>query len=516
MKKAMLILSILMIGCTIFGCKKNERSEISTGHNVNETKEESKDITNIAPTSSTDSNETKDNEDIKVKNKIPEGFVYITASYNNYELFDNPTGTVTIYHKNWEPLIAFDNAYYDGNLGLLPSDSTILIQNVVPQENGSYALKNGLYSIKKQESIVPAAYNFMTKIDEEKGYFIGTDMVGYTIFDSNGNVLKTGKSGQMVDVIKQGDYYWEFECLDYSGEIESEIIKIYDSNFKLIREVEKIYKDYPILNDDGTLFFSKSMFLEHFGYKNKPEDNFYLVSCSIDEPLINLSYNGTLMVLDQNYNVIAEKPDNGDGVSTFYTYTDIYADISWDAVTNSSAMTFHDLNGKVVKDKNGNPYTNILHSYYWLNDREQVLYNYTNGVLNILSYNNGKEYHINIDDWKDYSLGYIFNDMCILWEEVSGLETKIYKDNKLLYNLEGIYYVENTKAMLSDRIIMVKCGDDKKDNYYIILDKQGNKLYVSPIDEEIYSMDNNFILISRENNWGVIDYDGNYIIKEEK
>lgn len=515
MKKVIFILSILMIGCITFGCKKNEGTEISTEHSVNEVQEENNDISSTAPTSSAVNNETKDNKDINIKNEIPEGFVYIAASYN-YDLVDSPTGTVTIYHKNWEPLTTFDKAFYEGNLGLIPSDSTILIQNAVLQENGSYALKCGLYSIKRQELIVPADYDFMTKIDEENGYFIGTDLVEYTIFDSNGNILKTGKSSQMVDVIKQGDYYWEFESVEYSKKLESEIIRIYDSNFKLVREVEKYYKDYPVLNNDGTLYFSKSKFLEHFGYKDKPDDTFYLVSCSIDEPLIIVSYNGTLMVLDKNYNIIAEKLDPGDGKSTFYTYSDIYADINWDAATNSSSITFYDLSGKVVKDKNGNPYTNIIHDYYWLNDHEQVLYNYTNGVLNILRYNNGKEYHFNIDDWKDFSVGYIFEDMIILWKEGKELETKIYKDNNLLYDLEGIYYVENTKVKISDRMALVKYGSETEKNYYFLLDRKGNKLYVSPMDEEISSIDDKLIQISRENNWGVIDYDGNYIIKEVK
>lgn len=519
MKRVILILTILMIGCLTFGCKNNGVTKAdNTEDYTNKANNGINNISNTASTSSTPTssifnNEAKEDKDLKVLNSIPEGYAYIVAS-NNYESIDNPTGTLFLYHKNWESLLTLDHILYEGKLGLIPSDSTIIIQKALPQENGASILKYGLYSIKEQECIVPMTYDFMSILDDEKGYYIGTDLETYSIFDTNGNILKKGKSGQLVDVIKQGDYYWEFENLDSSMNINSDIIRIYDSNFKLVREVERFYNDHQILNYDGTIYFSKSKFMKHLGYEDNPQDIFNLVSCSIDQELAVISYRGTLMVLDQNYNIIAEKPDNGEGKNTYYTYSDIYADIIWDSDTNSYSSTFYDIYGKVIKDKNGNPYTNILHDYYWSNEYEQVLYNYTNGVLNILTYKSGMEYHINIDDWQDFSVGTIFGDQVILWKDGKNPETRIYKGNRLLYDLEGIYSVENYQAKFTDRIMLVRYGNEKNGHYYLVIDKQGNKLYESPIDEEIFQIDNNLILVTRDKTWAVIDYNGDYIIRQ--
>jgi hypothetical protein len=54
----------------------------------------------------------------------------------------------------------------------------------------------------------------------------------------------------------------------------------------------------------------------------------------------------------------------------------------------------------------------------------------------------------------------------------------------------------------------------KNGHYYLVIDKQGNKLYESPIDEEIFQIDNNLILVTRDKIWAVIDYNGDYIIRQ--
>lgn len=126
----------------------------------------------------------------------------------------------------------------------------------------------------------------------------------------------------------------------------------------------------------------------------------------------------------------------------------------------------------------------------------------------------GMEYHINIDDWQNFSVGTIFGYQVILWKEGNNPETRIYKGNRLLYELEGIYNVESYQTKFTNRIMLVRYGNEKEDHNYLVIDKQGNKLYESPIDEEIYHIDNNLILITRENTWAVIDYNGSSIVRQ--
>ena len=66
---------------------------------------------------------------------------------------------------------------------------------------------------------------------------------------------------------------------------------------------------------------------------------------------------------------------------------------------------------------------------------------------------------------------------------------------------------------LANYIPLVNYGSDVQGQSYMIINTKGELIYESPNTENIVSIDEKYIQLERGNYWGVMDYEGNFIIR---
>ena len=264
--------------------------------------------------------ENLDTTEYLKEDTIPEGYQYIGASYSTHNGLR--AGTVTIYNNKWEPTRVFYNAYTQVN-GLISEDSMFPIGYAVFQKD-TFAMQYGLYNLKEDKFALPVDYKSLYALDVEKGYYVISDSDGHHIINKDGKKLTASFIyGEGYGVTKNGDYYW---VNNYSSEEGKEKYSVYNSEFKLVNEFYRDFNQGALYENDGTLYFSKQMYLKHFGYKDNIEDEFNSQSYSYGEPIFTVSYNGTIMVLDRKFNILAEKIADPNYNSYYNIYNDIFSD----------------------------------------------------------------------------------------------------------------------------------------------------------------------------------------------
>jgi len=450
-----------------------------------------------------------------VTSKLPKNYKYITASYtNDHGLM---IGTVTIYDNNWEEIRVLSNAYVAGNLGLVPDASLIPIGYAVHHDDGTYSMRYNLYSVAKDEFVLPENYDTLRTFDEERGYYSVSQSGENKVIDLQANVLisKFPDDEGGYGITKKGDYYW---LNNYSQETNVEVCSIYNKNFKLVKQFDRDY--FALYEEDGTVLFSKKLFCKHFGYQDKSSDTFNILSYQDGDSIFCINYNGNAMVLDKNLNVIAKKKANN-WESTYEVFHDIYADMEYDTASQTTIGIFYDMNGNKIMDENGILFSDYVMSNYWnynewgeQGESELVLYGVDNHTLRILRYKENKSIEINLGDWNKVNVQFLYGDIAIVEKVDNSGQTRIYKGNTLLYELDGLYYnLQMNESNLLDRILLMRYGATSKDNYYLVINKNGELLYKSAYQEEILSIDENYIQINRGNYSGIINYAGEFIIK---
>jgi ABC-type phosphate transport system substrate-binding protein len=448
-----------------------------------------------------------------VKDRIPEGYQYIGTSYSSN--VDANTGTVIIYDNQWEIKKTFENAYANVKPGLVSEDALIPIGYAVYQKDGTYALRYGLYSLKEEKFVIPAIYKTLYEIDKEKGYYCVRDTTLNKVINLQGEVLASDfYLGEGFGVRRRGDYYW---INTYSSTLQNEIYQIYNSDFKLVKEFENDYNQCELRENDGSVFFSKAIFLQKYKNEFSSKDIMHLMNYNETDPLIAISYGEKSMVLDRQLEVLAEKPKST-GYSSYNIYYDIFCD--YNEVSNSN--DFYDINGELIQDGDGNTFNNIVYDNYWRSfDKkdgiQQILYRIQNGILIVYNYNSGKQYKITLEETNNISVLYVYHDIIVISKNGSEPRTWIYKDNQLLYDLEGSYNLNyGYDFTMEHNLLLGAYGSLMNANKYIILNDKGDLLYKSVSPEAILSIDEKYIQLQRGNYWGVINYQGDYFVKAVK
>ncbi|MHB8129973.1 MAG: hypothetical protein ACYDEX_13325, partial [Mobilitalea sp.] len=448
---------------------------------------------------------------------IPKGYSYLGTSYSTHDgLY---VGTVTIYNNKWEPTRVFHNAYAPQVSGLISEDALLPIGYAVFQKD-TFEMQYGIYSLKENKFILPTDYKSLYALDAEKGYYIVNESKGHYVTNLQGEHLTPYfMYGEGFGVSEYGDYYW---INDYSVEEAKEKYSIYDSEFRLVNEFYKDYDENVLYDYDGTVYFSKQIFLKHFGYKDDPNDEFYLQSYNYGEQIFSIRYKGLIMIMDRTLNVLAEKIVDPNNNSYYNIYNDIFSDTYYNNDTSTETGLFYDKKGKLIVDKDGNSYSNMISDNYWIGGgnakSEQVLYGRTDHTVNILRYQDGSQMKIDVDDWENISVAYLYKDIVVLHKMDEEQRTRIYKNNMLLYDRPGLYYLNaNDFDYLADRITLVNYAIGVEAGYnYMIINSKGELIYESQKPENVISMDEKYIQLESGNYWCVLDYEGNIIIRAIK
>ena len=439
---------------------------------------------------------------------IPNNKRYISASYSSYEQIR--FGTVTIYQDQWKAVKEFKNAYVS-DLGLCSEDTNLEIGTAVYQDNGSYSLKWGLYSLKEEKYILPPIYNSIYVLDKKKGYYVVGNDNKNQVINIMGKVLASGFfQGEGYGVYKNGDYYW---INSYDSNSKKNMNWIYNSDFALVKKMSMEHGN--VYDYDGSVCFSQDKFLKKIKAKADPTDTFNIESNGNNQ-LFAVYYNKTAYVVDRDYNIIAKK-DNINNDSFYNVYDDFYSDSKHS--NDITSRSFYDKNGILIKDKEGKGFSDIYLQYFWNTDYTikpgLFLYKFDDKLLRIYNYSIKEDMEISLEDREEAYIEYIFGKLVFVKDSDSS-SLRIYKGNQLIKRVEGSYSTIPPEDSDAEYIMLKKYGNNETDNKYIILSNQGEILYQSNGLENILSLDQNYIQVERGNYSCVIDYQGNYIIKKLK
>lgn len=441
------------------------------------------------------------------EDEIPEGHRFIAASYNtDSQIY---SGTITIYGGKWKKEKVIHNASLQSKVGLLGEENNIILSYAIKQEDGNFATRYGIFNLQKNDFMVPPEYDYIYQFDEEKEHYILNKDGKSVIIDGTGKEYLSSSYNEGFQIYKRGDYYW---LDDYSK--EGVIRNIYDLEFRLIREIYDV-NGTSLYEPDGTLIMSKEMFMEHFGFLEAPNDEFWFQGNDMS-PLIVVHYNRTTYVMDRQWNLLVQKPDPQEWYAYFSVYDDFYYESQYDSVHGIETGSFYDLEGNLITDTDGFAYTSetfIVKDEYTFSDH--ILYGVSENILRLYRLDQGSRFRIDLGDWNSVTVSHIKDDIITVHKTVGAEKTRIYKGEKLLYEFSGAYYPHYFGyGREFDSGIVLSYYDYRKNGAtYLILDENGQLLYESPGSENIISVDQKYIQLERGNYWGVLDFSGNFILK---
>ncbi len=444
---------------------------------------------------------------------LGEGNCFITTSYSNY-LAGGPIGTVTIYKDNWEILRVFHNASVSSK-GMVPKNSVISLAYTILQGDGSYQLKAGLYSLADEKFITPIEYDKIAVLDDRKGYYIVTKSEEGMIIDQTGKELVTDLSPNLwvSDVVGEEAYRLTYTDSEWTDRT----YYCFDEKLKLIYSYrDKYYSDFEMHDSKGNLILSKDLFYEAIGLKETPKDNASVYSYMPGDQLIVADYNRDIYLLDTNKKIIEH--DKFDDTNPYYAaYGDIYLKGAFNEEKQVWMGSFHNKKGNPITDTMGRTYGDI----YAQQASDQILYEAEDGILRIYFLKKDVVRELEIGNWTNVILEYVQDDITVVYGSIGSVETnwysKVFRENELLYDLEGIYissYINQDNH--TDHIMLQTSTLLGDGSLYLILDSVGNTLYESIYPEEIISVDEELIQLKRGNYNMVIDYAGNIILREIK
>lgn len=442
------------------------------------------------------------------QDRLPEGYRYIGTSYLRDGGFY--VGTVTVYDQDWRAIRVFQNANSQKS-GLVSEEELIPIGVNVFTDDGNFMLRYGLYDAKADKFILPVEYDAIGSFDEEKGYYMARKDDTYRFIDRNGKTLIADmKSVEGLAMAKTGNHYW---MTRWNSERGTEVSTIYNSDFRIVNTVEKDYNNPKLYHEDGTVYYSKEMFLDKvLGLKDS--DGYYeLRSYTGDELLISVYHDGILYLLDQKLNVVEKRQE---GNSYFNVFYDIYSDSAYDAEANRENGVFYDRTGKVIKGKKGDTYSSIVYDNYWRSgeEYEQILYGINKNRLNILNYETGEEVHIELKKDENPVVQYVYGDLIFVNLEGKKPKTRVYKGSQILHEWKGylaIDYLNN--PMNLKRCVLLTIYDEQFGNKALLIGNSGEILYQFDKKDSLIQIDDRYIQLDSGNYWGVMDYEGKYIVK---
>lgn len=453
-------------------------------------------------------NTSVDQADLK-EDRIPDGYRYIGTSYARDNGFY--VGTVTVYDQDWKAIRIFQNANSQKS-GLVSEEELLPIGVNVFLDDGNFMMRYGLYDIKADKFILPVEYDAISSFDEEKGYYIARKDDTYRLIDRNNKVvIKDFLVGEGMGMTKTGDHYW---LTKWNMEHGREEITIYNSDFEIINKIEKDYINPKLYNEDGTVYFSREMFFEKVLGKKDSDEYYELRTYTSGDPLISVYHDGILYLMDQELNLIEQRQE---GANIYFNiFYDIYSDSVYDSDANRENGFFYDHTGKVIKGKNGDTYSSIVYENYWRSGEkyEQILYGINKNRLNILNYETGEEMHIDIQKGEKPVVLYVYGDLVFVTLEGKKPKTRVYKGNQMLHQWNGqssIDYLNN--PMNLKRGVLLIIYDEQFGNKYIMVGNSGEILCQFDKKESIIQIDDRYIQLDSGNYWGVMDYEGNYIVK---
>ncbi|MBE5968296.1 MAG: hypothetical protein E7255_15305 [Lachnospiraceae bacterium] len=497
---------ILLLCCMMTACKMKETKQNDNDMEVIDTQPEVTQNENSMDKEPSPGIDGLINSDAE---RLPDNSLYVAASYIENDGFD--IGTVTIYKDQWRKVKVFQNAHVSGDIGLLPDETPLGIGLAVKQEDGTWNMRYGLYSLQEDAFILPNIYESLRVLDAERGFLIVGNTEEYQVINQKGEVLASGfYEEDGLGLYKRGNYYWNSKS---SKEKDAGATDIYDINFCFIKQIHN--KPGELYNADGTLYFSEQMFFNNNNIKSDPKEVLAFNIYDMDNKLISVDYKDKAYVLDQNFNIITSK-DRGDNIDSYYYW---YGEVYSDTVLNKDYIehnTFYDKGGNRITNKDGNDYTDIVYRNYWENREDIILYSKQDNKLNIMKYHTNEQYELDISDWDKVCVKYMHGNISVV-QQVNGDKTKIYNKETLLLTLDGLYepspLLDRNKA---EGILLVDYGANLHSNQYILLNKSGNVSYQSSGREEILSIDASYIQVDRGNYDGVMDYSGKYLLYTDK
>lgn len=453
-------------------------------------------------------NESPGTPELLKEDEIPEGYRFIAASYNtDSQIY---SGTITIYGGKWKKEKVIHNASMQSKVGLLREENNIILGYAIRQEDGNFATRYGIFNLQKNDFMVPPDYDYIYLFDEEKEHYILNKEGKSTIIDGRGKEYLTASFNEGFQIYKRGAYYW---IDDYSKERVRRLI--YDLDFRFIREIYDV-NGTNLYEADGSLIMSEDMFMEHFGFQKAPNDEFWFQGNDMS-PLIVAHYNKTTYVMDRQWNLLVQKPDPQELYTYFTVYKDFYYESSYDRFHGIEKGLFYDLEGNLITDTDGFAYTSeaFLINYDENTYSNHMLYGVSENTLRLYRLEQGTKLRIDLGDWSTVRVSHIKDDIITVHNTVGAEKTRVYKGEKLLYELRGVYYPHyfGYGNQANPGVVLSNYDYRRNGATYLILDVNGQQLYESPGAENIISVDQKYIQLERGNYWGVLDLSGNFILK---
>jgi ABC-type phosphate transport system substrate-binding protein len=450
--------------------------------------------------------------------RIPEGYRYITASYKDFSAEEVRTATVTIYQDDWEVTQVLQNVQYIPESGLVSMDTLIPIRHVTRQQDGTFAIKSGLFSVSKNDFALPPVYEWIYPLDEANGYYIVTHENTIMIIDLTGKVLFSDSDYCPIDrYYKEGEYYY-INTYDY--ELPGGTYYKLDKDLNIVQKYTMSnYMDVRLYDEEGNLFFSNDIFKEKFNVTLNEYDSLY-ASYQRGDLLFTVSYGEKVFLLDKKLNFIAQLSDTiqDDSYLDLSAYYDIYLISETDRSTYERTGKFYDRNGKEIVDSKYRTYNNIIYRNYNglspYQQKDRVLYEVENKELRILFYHDRTEYTLDLKDWTNAYINYIWNDVfVVINNDNNHPKTRIYNGTSLLYEFDGNYDYSYINHIDNNKFLLLRMYQVDNNFSHFLLDKNSNIIYQSETPEEIISIDDNLIQLNRGNYTGVIDFNGNFIVR---
>lgn len=448
-------------------------------------------------------------EEESAKTPIPEGYVYMTTSYTGG--IEISYGRVNLYRGNWELIKSFPDAYVTRESGLLKVDSKFVIATAERGDNGKFESQFGLYSIEREEFIIPPKYDGLYALNSERGFYYAEENIENgtrsCVIDEEQRVLQenlpTNEAFRFSSVTPNGYWYFDYRYTFFDGDWNKIITIEPPSNNESYAEV--------LYSESGVLLLNRKNFLETLGKKDDKKAVFYIERY---EPF--LRENEELYVVrfaDYYYLMNREGKNLASCIASdrenflyyiqyeFYQYEQdgLYYNKDGELLTGPTGKYYNQLDTEWL-------YTEWLSLKYVFSRREgESIYWWRYGT--------DTEYALKASELKEPMLRSAIQNYCVITDNLDSEKNMIYYKEDKMMDLSGWgYFLENYNLDGISKVLYWRNDERLEECEYLF--KDGEVKYKTNENEKLVHVDDTFIQLVRGNFNIVMDYDGNYMVKE--